>query len=147
LIFRKIDLSLEEEITFQGHKNILSLHSRTIEITKDANLTNKGDCIVGVSANKACVDLDISLKQKLRKSGTVVKIGIIVEPYEFNLAGFGNNNLEITHKHDIVLRKSNYVDSRTLIVSCDKSAIDIPRYLINALTNSEAKGILTIKIE
>jgi uncharacterized protein len=138
---------LEEEITFQGHKNILSLHSRTIEITKDSDLTKKGDCIVGVSANKACDDLNISLKQKLRTTGTVVKIGFIVEPFEFNLAGFGNDNLEITHKHDIVLRKSNYVDSRTLSVSCEKSAIDIPRYLINSLNNSGAKGILTIKIE
>jgi len=138
---------LEEEITFQGHTNILSLHSRTIEITKDSNLTKRGDCIVGVSANKACDDLDISLKQKLRKSDTVVKIGIIVEPYEFNLAGFGNNNLEITHKHDIVLRKSKYIDNRTAIISCDKSAIDIPRNLINAVANTEAKGILRIKIE
>jgi hypothetical protein len=138
---------MEDEITFQGHKNILSLHSNTIEITRDSNLTKKGDCIVGVSANKACDDLDTSLKQKLRTSDTVVKILIIVEPYVFSVAGFGNNNLEITHKNDIVLRKSNYADSRTLIVSCDKSAIDIPRNLINALTNSEAKGILRIKIE
>jgi uncharacterized protein len=147
LISRKVDLFLEEEITFQGHKNILSLHSKTIEITKDSKLTKKGDCIVGVSANKACDDLDTAFRKKLRISNTVVKLGIIVEPYEFKLAGFGNNDLEITHKHDIVLRKSNYVDSRTLIVSCDKSAIDIPRYLINALTNPEAKGLLRIKIE
>jgi len=138
---------LEEEITFQGHKNILSLHSRTIEITKDSVLTKNGDCIVGVSANKACDDLDPALKQKLRTSDTVVKIGIIVEPYEFNILGLGNNNLQVTHKHDIVLRKSNYVDSRTLIVSCDKSAIDIPRYLIKALTDPETKGLLRVRLE
>jgi uncharacterized protein len=138
---------LEEEIIFQGHESILSLHPKTIEITKDPHLTKKGDCIVGVSANKGCDDLDIGLRQKLRTSGNVVKIGIIVEPFQFNLAGLGSDNLEITHKHDIVLRKSSYVDSRTLIVSCDKSAIDIPRKLINALTNSEAKGLLRIKVE
>ena len=138
---------MEEEITFQGHKNILSLHSRTIEITKDSVLTKNGDCIVGVSANKACDDLDPALKQKLRTSDTVVKIGIIVEPYEFNILGLGNNNLQVTHKHDIVLRKSNYVDSRTLIVSCDKSAIDIPRYLIKALTDPETKGLLRVRLE
>lgn len=119
----------------------------TIEITKDSKLTKTGDCIVGVSANKACDDLDSALRQKLRTNDSVVKIAIIVEPYEFNMAGFGNNDLRITHKHDIVLRKSNYIDSRTLIVSCDKSAIDIPRYMINSLTNPEAKGLLRIKIE
>jgi len=138
---------LEEEITFQGHKNVLSLHSRTIEITKDPNLTNKGDCILGVSANKACKDLDSSIKNRLRTTGTVVKISIVVEPFEFEVSGYGSNKLEISHGHDIVLRKSNYVDSRTLAVSCDKSAFDIPRNLVTLLTNSETKGMMKIIIE
>lgn len=138
---------MEEEITFQGHKNVLSLHSRTIEITKDPNLTKKGDCILGVSANKACNDLDSSLKNRLRTNGTVVKISIVVEPFEFEVSGYGSNTLEISHGHDIVLRKSNYVDSRTLAVSCDKSAFDIPRDLVTLLTNAGTKGVLKISVE
>jgi hypothetical protein len=138
---------LEEEITFQGHKNILSLHARTIEITKDSNLTKNGDCIVGVSANKACTDLNSALKDRLRTNGTVVKITIVVEPYEFKLSGYGNNGLDITHEHDIVLRKSNYVDSRTLVVSCDKSAFDIPRKMVSLLMNSQVRGIMRIAVE
>jgi len=138
---------LEEEITFQGHKNIVSLHARTIEITKDSYLTKNGDCIVGVSANKACSDLNPTLKARLREKDTNVKITIVVEPYEFELSGYGNNGLDITHEHDIVLRKSNYVDSRTLVVSCDKSALDIPRKMISSLTNSQIKGIMRIAVE
>ncbi|HEY7695530.1 MAG TPA: DUF371 domain-containing protein [Nitrososphaeraceae archaeon] len=138
---------MEEEITFQGHKNVLSLHSRTIEITKDPNLTKKGDCILGVSANKACNDLNSSIKDRLRTCGTVVKISIVVEPFEFQVSGYGSNTLEISHGHDIVLRKSNYVDSRTLAVSCDKSAFDIPRKLVTLLTNSETRGVMKITIE
>jgi len=138
---------LEEEITFQGHKNVLSLHSRTIEITKDPNLTKKGDCILGVSANKASNDLNSSMKDRLRTTGTLVKISIVVEPFEFQVSGYGSNTLEISHGHDIVLRKSNYVDSRTLAVSCDKSAFDIPRNLVTLLTNSETKGMMKIIIE
>jgi len=138
---------LEEEITFQGHKNILSLHARTIEITKDSNLTKNGDCIVGVSANKACTDLNSALKDRLRTNGTVVKITIVVEPYEFKLSGYGNNGLDITHEHDIVLRKSNYVDSRTLVVSCDKSAFDIPRKMVSSLMNSQLRAIMRIAVE
>ena len=138
---------MEEEITFQGHKNVLSLHSRTIEITKDANLTRKGDCILGVSANKACNDLNSSIKNRLKTTGTVVKISIIVEPFEFLLSGYGSNTLEISHGHDIVLRKSKYVDSRTLAVSCDKSAFDIPRNLVTLLTNAETKGMMKISVE
>jgi hypothetical protein len=138
---------LEEEITFQGHINVLSLHSRTIEITKDPNLTKKGDCILGVSANKACNDLNSSLKDRLKKSSTFVKISIVVDPFVFELAGYGSNTLEVSHGHDIVLRKSNYVDSRTLAVSCDKSAFDIPRNLVSLLTNPETKGIMRINVE
>lgn len=138
---------MEEEITFQGHINVLSLHSRTIEITKDPNLTKKGDCILGVSANKACNDLNSSLKDRLKKSSTFVKISIVVDPFVFELAGYGSNTLEVSHGHDIVLRKSNYVDSRTLAVSCDKSAFDIPRNLVSLLTNPETKGIMRINVE
>ncbi len=138
---------MEEEIKFQGHKNVLSLHSRTIEITKDPNLTKKGDCILGVSANKACNDLDSSIKNRLRTTGTVVKISIVVEPFEFEMSGYGSIALEISHGHDIVLRKSNYVDSRTLAVSCDKSAFDIPRNLVTLLTNADTKGMLKISVE
>ena len=138
---------MEEEITFYGHKNILSLHPRTIEVTKDPNLTKNGDCIIGVSANKACDDLDISVKKKLRTNDTFVKMKIIVDQVEFELAGIGNTDLSISHKHDIVLRKSNYADSRTLAISCDKSAIDIPRDLVNLLSVSDARGILRITIE
>ncbi len=138
---------MEEEITFYGHKNILSLHPRTIEVTKDPNLTKNGDCIIGVSANKACDDLNISVKKKLRTKDTIVKMKIIVDQDEFELTGIGNTDLSISHKHDIVLRKSNYADSRTLAISCDKSAIDIPRDLVNLLTVSDARGILRVTIE
>jgi uncharacterized protein len=138
---------LEEEITFYGHKNILSLHPRTIEVTKDPNLTKNGDCIIGVSANKACDDLNISVKKKLSTNNTFVKMKIIVDQVEFELAGIGNTDLSISHKHDIVLRKSDYADSRTLAISCDKSAIDIPRHLVNLLTVPDARGILRITIE
>ena len=138
---------MEEEIKFQGHKNVLSLHSRTIEITKDPNLTKKGDCILGVSANKACNDLDSSIKNRLKTTDTVVKISIVVEPFEFEVSGYGSNALEISHGHDIVLRKSNYVDSRTLAVSCDKSALDIPRNLVTLLTNADTNGMLKISVE
>ena len=138
---------MEEEIRFQGHKNVLSLHSRTIEITKDPDLTKNGDCILGVSANKACNDLNSSMKDRLKTSGTHVKISIVVEPIEFELSGYGSNSLEISHGHDIVLRKSNYVDSRTLAVSCDKSAFDIPRKMVSSLMNPQVRGIMRIGVE
>jgi len=87
------------------------------------------------------------MKDRLKTSGIIVKISIVVEPIEFELSGYGSSSLKISDGHDIVLRKSNYADSRTLAISCDKSAIDIPRDLVKMLTNSDAKGILRITVE
>ena len=52
------------EIPFSGHKNILSLHEKTIEITKDNELTVNGDCIVGINSSLACIDLPEKIQKK-----------------------------------------------------------------------------------
>ena len=52
------------EIQFSGHENIRSNHKKTIEITKEAELTLRGDCIIGVCATSSCFDLPSSLKGK-----------------------------------------------------------------------------------
>ena len=53
-------------IPFTGHKEILSLHEKTLEITKDDSLTSQGDCIVGVNSNTSCVDLPEKMKEKIQ---------------------------------------------------------------------------------
>ena len=54
------------EIPFSGHTNILSLHKKTVEITKDPSLTVNGDCIIGVNANLACIDLPEKFKKRYK---------------------------------------------------------------------------------
>jgi hypothetical protein len=69
---------IQDEVTFYGHPNIRSLHAKTIEITKDEHLTPRGDCIVGVKANKACADLDESFKHRLKSNSSIVRMEIMV---------------------------------------------------------------------
>ena len=45
-------------IPFTGHKEVLSLHEKTLEITKDDSLTSQGDCIVGVNSGISCIDFE-----------------------------------------------------------------------------------------
>ena len=66
------------EIEFSGHENIRSNHQKTIEITKESNLTTQGDCIVGVNATSSCADLPQELKDKLRISDSKVTFSINV---------------------------------------------------------------------
>ena len=138
---------LTEEIQFCGHKNIRSLHTRTIEITKDPNLTLNGDCIIGVSATKSCSDLTSAMKNKIRRNRSIVEIDLIVEPFSIKIHGIGNDNLLLTHLHDIVLRKSNFICDRTLCLSCNVSAMHIPRKMIDLLKDPSKQGLLIISVE
>ena len=83
---------ISEEVIFEGHPNVQSLHPRTIEITKDKNLTLKGDCIIGVNANKSCKDLLPKIKEKIKKNNSSIEIELIVEPYSFIIKGSGNED-------------------------------------------------------
>jgi hypothetical protein len=138
---------LEEEIKFFGHKNIKSLHSRTIEITKDKFLTPNGDCIIGVNANKACNDFSARLKDKIATEDSNIHIQIIVEPFTFEIRAKGSSDLKLQHSHDIVIRKSKFVCQRTAGLCCNFAASDIPRSMINLLKDPLKSGIMRISVE
>jgi hypothetical protein len=138
---------VQDQVTFYGHPNIRSLHAKTIEITKDEHLTPRGDCIIGVKANKACADLDQSLKHRLRSNSSVVKIEIIVGDQSFLISGRGDERLSMLNAHDIVIRKTNFVCPRTMSVLCNKASSDMPRKLVKMLQDQETKGIFRITLE
>ncbi len=130
-------------ITAFGHANVLGTHRTTIEITKDASLSKEGDCIIGVNADKSCSDLPDDLKKQLK---TEKKFEIILRSgdSEERITGFGSPDLILTNKHDIVLRKSSYIDARTLLVKCNKACSDLSRAFVNKLRNPNAKIKLII---
>lgn len=134
------------EIPFHGHKNIRGLHEKTIEITKDANLTTNGDCIIGVNAECGCNDIPEKLKKLLRDSKSDVVITIAVKDLSFRIKGKGNQKLILTDPHDIVIRKSSFVCPRTLAVCCDKASDRIPREMIKNLQNPDSRGIFAIDV-
>ena len=138
---------MEYEIEFYGHENILSNHQKTIEITKESNLTPSGDCIIGVNASASCADLPTYLKEKLQDPNSKVHFLIKVGKYEFTLEGKGHENLILTHHEDIVIRKSDFVCPRTLAVKCNKASNLIPRDMIKLLQDPKTKGTLTIMID
>jgi len=135
------------EIEFFGHENIRSNHPRTIEITKESELSLRGDCIVGVRAQYSCSDLPDDLKRKIQDPKSVIEMSIRVEDQEFMVVGKGDNALTLTHKEDIVVRKSNFVCPRTLAVNCDKASDFIPRDMIKLLQNPATKGVFTISVK
>jgi hypothetical protein len=138
---------VQEEIAFYGHRNIKSFHTKTIEITKDPNLSLRGDCIIGVSANKSCWDIGDKLKHSLKDDNTSIIIDVIVGNMSFIIKGLGNSRLLLLSRHDIVMRKSSFICERTIAIQCDKASSDIPREMIMSLQNPETMGLLRITTE
>ena len=134
------------EIEFFGNENIRSLHQKTIEITKEHNLTPSGDCIIGVNAACGCYDIPKEVKEKIRDPSSKIRFSILVNEYIFQINGMGHNELELTHKDDIVIRKSDFVCPRTLSINCDQASDSIPREMIKLLQNRDQKGIFRIEI-
>jgi hypothetical protein len=135
------------EIEFSGHENIRSNHKKTIEITKESELTVRGDCIVGVNANYSCSDLPENLKEKLQDPSSEIEFSIRVEDHEFVVKGKGHEDLILSHPEDIVIRKSDFVCPRTLAVKCDKASDLLPREMVRLLQNPKTKGFFTINVE
>jgi len=129
---------------FYGHPNVLATHPRTIEITKDNYLTKEGDCIVGINANKACNDINPKLRRLITQDNIPIQFEIIVGTLSFEIKGFGNSQLTLSNSHDIVIRTSNYISTRTVSINCNKAAIHIPRDIIMLLQDSNIKGSLII---
>ncbi len=121
-----------ETFTARGHRNIKATHRTTLEITKEADLTPRGDCIIAVGSEKGAADLSRELAEALRRGAEatlVIEAGGVTEAVH----GHGDKRITLTHPTDIVVRKSLYVDSRTLMVEADKSASDLDRRLVEVL--------------
>jgi hypothetical protein len=138
---------VEDEIRFRGHPNVLSLHSRTLEITKHDHLSLRGDCIIGVNASKACADLNESVRNGVQNSDSIVRIEVFVGSESYSIQGLGNSKLNLLDKNDIVIRKTEFTCPRTLSVKCDKASVDLPRTMVKSLQDSATTGILRVSVE
>ena len=134
------------EILFNGHKNIRSLHPKTIEITTEPNLTLNGDCIIGVNASCGCNDVPEKMKNLMRNSKSEILFTISIKDISFKIKGNGHENLILTNPHDIVIRKSSFICPRTLAIHCDLASDSIPRQMIKTLQNPDSHGIFSIDL-
>jgi len=138
---------VQDEIIFYGHSNVQSLHARTIEITKDDYLTPRGDCIIGIRADKACADLNKVLKEKLKRGMSTVRIEVVVGNESFLVTGAGDERLGLLSSHDIVIRKTNFVCPRTLSIKADKAALQMPRNMVKMLQDEGRRATLRISVD
>ena len=136
-----------EEIFAFGHKNVLATHKTTLEITKSVGLSKRGDCIIAVSADKAAVELKQEFRQSLRNKNAKIAITIDAGDVVETVKAFGSPHLILTHPMDFVIRKSNYICSRTLAIQADKAACDLSRKLVEKLKIPKQRVKITLAVE
>jgi hypothetical protein len=66
-----------------------------------------------------------------------ITLKIVAGTYFEVVTGEGCNKLEFLDERDIVIRKSDFISERTLMINADKSAADLDRGLIANLKRSE----------
>ena len=140
-------MKVSEYITAYGHKRILATHSSTFEVTKDKELSYRGDCIIAVHANKGLRDFSSEFKALAKRSDALIRFRLEVDGLNSEVLGKGHEKLTFLHPTDIVVRKSRYVCDRTLMVSANKAAIDIPREIIKLLRNPKQKIEIEVTVE
>ncbi|OQX20645.1 MAG: hypothetical protein BWK75_04640 [Candidatus Altiarchaeales archaeon A3] len=141
-LFGEFYAGICEEVRAYGHENVLSRHKMTFEVTKDDHLTKKGDCIIGVNADKSVAGFSEKFKDTLKHANSFVKIFIICAQFRDEIKAKGNENLILTNEEDIVVRKSKWTDDRTIAIMADKAAIDLNKEMVKALTDKDTEIIL-----
>ena len=140
-------MEITEVIFAYGHRNIQATHKSTLEITKEKQLSKKGDCIIAVSADKAIADLSLEFKDSLRKKNAKMTMLIEAEGIVEVVNASGSRRLILTHPTDIVVRKSSYVCSRTLAIKADRAAWDLSRKLVEKLRDPKQKVKVTLTLK
>ncbi len=134
-------------LSARGHKNILSTHKTTFEVTKEATLTKQGDCIVAVESTNGAVDLPLEFKEAARKEGARITVAVEADELKETIRAEGSPQLQFTHQTDLVVRKSDYVCGRTLAIRADKAASDFSRELVEKLKNPNQEVRVTLAVE
>lgn len=139
--------TMTETIFARGHRNVQATHKSTFEITKEDNLSSKGDCVIAVCANKAPADLDSEFKRALHRKDAVLTILVEVGEVAEIVKATGSPHLILSHPSETVVRKSSYISDRTLAVRADKAAGELSRTLVEKLRNPKQEVKITLIVK
>ena len=130
---------MEYAFTCRGHKNVRSMHENTLEFTKDTELTERGDCIIGVAA-----DFEYFKIKEFLLANKESKLVFDLRVKELSCQVQCSPNLEFSDKHELVLRKGDYLSPRTLGIFANKAARDIPREVVSLM--KDPQNILSVTL-
>ncbi len=126
-----------EVVRARGHSNISALHRTTIEITRERELTPRGDCVIGVASDKSPLDFSEEFKKCARRDEAIIVIVLEASGLQDTVLAHGSSKLVLTSSTKIILRKSTYIDPATVAIRASKAAGDLRRDLVEKLKDPD----------
>ncbi|WP_254273738.1 DUF371 domain-containing protein [Haloarcula marina] len=131
-------MSLEVVVSAEGHEHVSGQHSSTLEVTSDDFLTPAGDCILGIEADTVPAEFDDEFVAACRDADATVTATLEADGHRVTVEGSGHPDLSFESDRSHVIRTSDYVDDRTVMVGADAAAGDVDRGLVAALADGAA---------
>lgn len=140
-------MKITEVIKARGHINIRATHKTTLEITKETELTRRGDCIIATGATKGAADLSADFREAAKRKGAQITITIETGDLKEVVRARGSPRLSFLHPTDLVVRKTDYVCSRTIAIRAGKAANDLSRKLVTRMQDSRQGIRITLTLD
>jgi hypothetical protein len=131
-------MAVRELIRCRGHPLVSSRHPTTFELTAEPHLTAAGDCIIGVGADRGAAGLADGFREALRREEAVLVTTLRCDGIEVVVRSKGHPGLMLDHPTDLVWRRSDHVDGRTIGIRSDTVARTLPRALVDRLRSGAA---------
>ena len=136
---------MEEIVHATGHEHVSGTHTSTWELTSDDWLTPAGDCILGVEADRTPADFDPAFREACRDRDAELTATLEVGDRRVTVTGRGHPDLTFEDERSLVVRTSDYVDDRTVMVDADAAAADLDRSLVAALADgADCRLVLSV---
>ena len=132
---RRIPSTMEQVVRAGGHENVTAEHGSTFEVTSDDWLTPAGDCILAVEADAVPAEFDGAFVAACRSPEATITATLRAGGHEQVIEGRGHPGLTFDGDRSMVVRTSEYVDDRTVMVGADAAAADLDRGLVAALAD------------
>jgi 16S rRNA (cytidine1402-2'-O)-methyltransferase len=121
-------------IRCKGHPNVKAKHAKTLELTRDSDLTAAGTCIIGVEA-----DYDEAALLKLRGP---VRLDLACGDARDRVTA--RINPKFTVGAPLIVRRMPTPEPRAFCIGADKGSAALDRDLIAALTRPGAELTVTV---
>lgn len=137
-------MEAHEIIRCQGHHLVLGTHPTTFEVTREDHLTENGNCIIGIAADKGCAGLSPSFKAVLAHDDAVLVTRLACGGVVAEVRSCGSARLTLDHTADMVWRKSTFVCGRTIGIRSDRVALTLPREIMEKLAQGKEMTVTLI---